>query len=61
MKESIIFGAIIIAFGIFLITLQTIVAFIYGIIAVAVGIALIIFNKEENKIEQRKDLNKKGA
>ena len=34
---------------------------IYPAIMIALGIAMIILNKEESKVEQRKDINTKEA
>ena len=58
-KETITMGIILILFGISLliITKLNIVGVIYGTIILAIGLALIFFNKEEDKIEQRKDIN----
>ena len=57
-EGAIILGAIFIIFGIFLILVTSFnpVGLIYGIIAILLGLALMIFWKEEGKIEQRKDL-----
>ena len=57
-EGAIILGAIFIIFGIFLILVTSFnpVGLIYCIIAILLGLALMIFWKEEGKIEQRKDL-----
>ena len=62
-KETITMGIILILFGIFLliITKFNIIGVIYGAIIFAIGLALIFFNKEENKIEQRKDIKTKKS
>ena len=54
-KGAIILGAIIILIGIGFLF----VSIISAVIFIIMGLALIIFWNEENKIEQRKDLNKK--
>jgi hypothetical protein len=60
-KGAIAIGIIFIIFGIslILITNLNLVGLIYGVIAIILGIALMAFWKEEGKIEERKDLNKK--
>ena len=45
--------AIIIGFALFL--TNHIVGFIYGLVLIAIGIAIIIFHDSDKKIEQRKD------
>ena len=57
--ETIILGiaGIILGVAIFIKTGEWIPA----IIPTAIGLGLIFFNKEEDKIEQRKDINKKKA
>lgn len=59
-KGAILIGIIFIIFGIILITATKfhLSSLFYGIPAIAIGIALIVLNKEEEKIEQRKDLTK---
>ncbi len=60
-KGAIAIGAILIVFGIFLILLSNfnVVGLIYGLLAIAIGIGLIVFWREESKIEERKDLKSK--
>jgi len=54
--ERIIMGLILITFAIYLLTKSHIVATIYGVAIILIGLYLIIFAKQEQKIEQRKDL-----
>ena len=58
--ETLTLGTIIAIAGIALFLTQHIVGFIYGAILLILGIALIAFSHEE-KIEERKDLNKSRA
>ena len=60
-KGAIWVGMVFIIFGIWLIIFSNfnIIALIYGIIAIILGIALVVLWKEEDKIEERKDINKK--
>ncbi len=57
-KGAIYLGIILILSSLFLFYLTKffIIGLIYGIILIIVGICLIIFYKEEDKIEERKDL-----
>lgn len=62
-KGAISAGIVFIIFGIWLLT-KTCLAkekwlLLYPLVIIAIGIALIIFNKEEDKIEQRKDFKEK--
>jgi len=60
--SRLIFGAVFFIVGMLLIVLAFFTAWlvgIYGIILLILGV-VIFFNKKEDKIEQRKDLNKKG-
>ena len=56
-KEIMATGIVLILFGIFLlmITNFNIAGIIYGIILIVLGLALAFFNKEETKIEKRRD------
>lgn len=65
-KSAIAVGIVLITFGIWL--LFTILSsnapwfvLIYPLAAIGIGIALIILYKQEDIIEQRKDLNKKKS
>ena len=57
-KSAIYLGVGLVVFGILLLTLTKfhMVSLIYGSASIIIGISLIIFNKEEDKVEQRKDL-----
>ena len=57
-KGAIILGIVFMIGGIVLFSFLNIVAMIYGAVITIIGIALIVFYKEEDKIEQRKDLKK---
>lgn len=61
-KETTLMGVTLIIFGIalLLITSFHVMALIYGISAIVIGLAIMIFNKED-KIEERKDLKKPKA
>jgi cytochrome c biogenesis protein CcdA len=52
-------GIILVAIGTVLILTTNIVGIIYGPIIIIIGITFLLFPNEENKIEQRKDLNTK--
>jgi predicted tellurium resistance membrane protein TerC len=60
-KEIIILGIILVLFGTFLLIITKFhpVGLIYGTILIVIGLALILLNKEEDRIEQRKDINTK--
>jgi len=60
-KGAIYIGILLILFGIFLfyITKFFLVGIIYGAISIIIGICLIIFYREEDKLEERKDIKKK--
>jgi len=60
-KGAIPIGILFVLFGSFLLLVTNFnpVGLIYGIIAIILGIALIAFHKEEDIIEQRKDLKPK--
>jgi len=59
-KGAITFGTIIISAGLLLLILTKAhpVSLIYGPILIILGLALIIFWKEETRVEQRKDLTR---
>jgi len=63
-KSAIFIGIALILLGIFgvfkiLSSNTSIFILIYPLLSIGIGIALIIFYKEEDKIEERKDLKKK--
>ena len=60
-KEIITIGIILCIFGAALLILTNFhpLGIFYGIISVTLGLALILLNREENKIEKRKDINTK--
>ena len=62
-KGAIAIGIVFILFGIFLFAVSkfNIVAVIYGTVSIILGIALIVLYKEEDKVEQRKDINKRKS
>lgn len=65
-KGAIWIGMILVIFGIWLFFVilysnAPILVLIYPLLSIGIGIALIVLYKEEDKIEQRKDLNKKKA
>jgi heme O synthase-like polyprenyltransferase len=55
MKAQIIIGAIFAVIGVSLLLINHIVGTIYGIITLLIGVGLIVFRNEEDKIEKRKD------
>jgi len=66
-KENIIIGTAIIILGVWL-SLKVITSedaplflLIYTLIITALGITIIVLNKEENRIEQRKDIKTKKS
>ena len=54
--ERLILGISLIIIGLILFSFLNIASNIWGLILILTGIALIIFRKEEDKIEQRKDI-----
>ena len=58
-KGAIALGIALIIFGLALFIFIPIVGLIYGSISIIIGIALMIFWKEEDIVEQRKDLKPK--
>ena len=63
-KGAIVLGIVFIIFGIWLffkIPLEQWVFFMYPLGSIILGIALIIFNKAEERIEERKDLKTKKS
>ena len=60
-KGAIFIGIIFILFGIFLILITkfNLIGLIYAAASIILGTALILFWKEEGKIEERKDIRKK--
>ena len=62
-KGAIWIGILLILVGVWgayqtLVTQTPILVLIYPLLAIGIGIALIILYKEEDKIEQRRDLNR---
>ena len=66
-KGAILTGLLTIVFGLGIFSLvlkepnAQIWVFVYPIIIIIIGISIIIFRKEESKIEQRKDLKPKKS
>jgi len=56
-----LFGILMIAIGTTLLIALKISTLIYGSTLIVIGITFLLFPSEENKIEQRKDLNNKKA